>query len=117
MFSDCWIELSDVKFAEMKNWIRAVCVSCLVELPIIFIWMSASARNPEGFVPQLLSMYHGFSVGFTFGLLNAIWNHQSMPHTPNSLLFVLLYLFQAAIATPVVYLLFWTFDRIRRRTQ
>jgi hypothetical protein len=107
----------------VKAWIKAVGMACVVELLCVIPLAMAIARGQpangkfvDGFL-NFLSLYHMFAITLAFSVLNIIWAWHGPAGqpiaTPNSLLYVLIYVFQLILTTPIIYGLIRLLARVR----
>ena len=96
----------------MKTWTKAIGIACLVELLLAVGFAMMHFANSKKLIQGLLNcltMYHMFSISLAFSVLNVIWAWPGPGREPirtsYALLYVLVFVFQVMLTTPVVYLL------------
>ncbi len=108
----------------MKGWIKAVAIACLVELLLLVPLAIAQLTHSKKLIQSLLTcltFYHMLSISLAFTVLNTIWawhGPASQPiRTPETLLYLLVGVFQVVLTTPIIYgLLTWIGHVRRKRT-
>ncbi len=99
----------------MKNWIKAVAVACLVELPLIVTLKTTPVAEYHKFIPSVLGWYHLPGIWFANVVL-LIWNPgPRLGPTPasNAVFWLTIFSVQVLLTTPVVYGLWRWIDRVR----
>jgi hypothetical protein len=105
----------------VKVWIKAVGIACLVELLFVMGLVTMHLADAKTLNPRILtflSLYHMFAISLTYTVLNIIWAWpgpgREHIRTSNTLMYLLVYLFQVVITTPIFYGLLRWIGYVRR---
>ena len=99
----------------MNTWIKAGGIACLVEFFLLVAMRTMLSVNRHSFISDVLGWYHIGGAMFCNEML-LIWNpgpRQGPTPASNAVCLLSMYLFQAAVTTPIIFLLLKWIDYVR----
>lgn len=108
-----------VFMSKMKNWIRAACIACLVELPLLIKMEGTPISDFQKFVPSVLGWYHLPGI-WVSNIVLLIWNPgPRLGPTPasNAVSWFTIFSVQVLLTTPVIYGLLRWIQHARAKTE